>query len=244
MGVRASRAEQTLLIAKICFFNFLYIAMMKINLKPTNIFNIKRGLPKTRPAEKLSGTSGCNLPEISVVSTKNVYKINKLINNFFRIFTDEIPETEKSKDPLPIKILCSVLGGIAKSAMKYQAIKPNNVTKIVKIGKKDAGGYVFVTDKENDMGYVMLLSLDKKYHHTRAGNKALFDIAKDIYLNAKEKNISRISWQVDRENKRAANLFSRFKTETETYKSADNQVISTEEFGNTLKRYRVIDMNA
>ncbi len=215
---------------------------MKIAYQPINLYNIEKAdLSKKDNIQKHANVLFSALPKVEVKNTKNVFKINKLVNNFTKIYMDDLPGLAESKETFFEKFLILSLGGIAKTAMKCKALSVNGVAGILKIDNKDVGGYAFSIDKKNNLGFMMLTSMDKKYHHTRVGNKALIYIAESIYKNAKAKNVSRIAWIVDEENKRGANLFSRFKTNIEKYKSMDVHVIDTEEFGNTIIKYKTLD---
>lgn len=215
---------------------------MKINCKTANFSYVQRPyLSKNDNIQCRANISFSSSPLIAVNTTKNIFKINKLVNNFTKIFMDDLPGLSVSKETFLEKILIFALGGFAKTAMKCIALSPGGVAGVLKIGNKNAGGYAIAIDKKNDVGFMMLLSLDKKYHHTRVGNKALLDIAESIYKNAKAKNVSRIAWNVAEDNKRAGNLFRRFKTNIEEYKSGDVHVIDIEEFGKTIHKYKVLD---
>lgn len=207
---------------------------MKIAYQSINLHNIQ----KTDNIQRHADVSFSALPKVEIKNTKNVFKINKLVNNFTKIYMDDLPGLAESKETFFEKFLVFTLGGIARTAMKYMALSSKGVAGILKIDNKNAGGYAMVIDKKNDLGFMMLLSLDKKNHHTRVGNKALIDIAESIYKNAKAKNVSRIAWIVDEENKRGANLFSRFKTNIEEYKTGDVHVIDVEEFGKTIRKHK------
>lgn len=213
---------------------------MKITYQSINLYNIQKAdLSKNDNIQRYANVSFSALPTVEVKNTKNVFKINKLVNNFTKIYMDNLPGLAESKETFFEKFLIFTLGGIVKIAMKYKALSFNGVAGILKIGNKNAGGYAIAIDKKSDLGFMMLLSMDKKYHHTRVGNRALIDMAESIYKNAKAKNVSRIAWIVDEENKRGANLFSRFKTNIEEYKSGDVHVINIEEFGKTIRKHKL-----
>lgn len=215
---------------------------MKITYQAINLNNIQKiDLSKNDNIQSRTYVSFTALPEVVVKNTKNVFKINKLVNYFTRIYMDDLPELVESKETFFEKFLIFTLGGIVRLAMKYKALSSNGVAGILKIGNKNAGGYAISIDKKNDIGFMMLLVLDKKYHHTKVGNKAITDMAESIYKSVKTKNVSRIAWIVDEENKRGANLFSRFKTNIEEYKSGDVHVIDVEEFGKTIRKYKTLN---
>ena len=213
---------------------------MKVAYQTINLYNIqKTDLSKNENIQRRTNVSFSALPKVEVKNTKNIFKINKLVNNFTKIYMDDMPGLAESKETLFEKFLIFTLGKIVKIAMEYKALSFNGAAGILKIDNKTAGGYAIAIDKENDLGFMMLLSLDKKYHHTRVGNRALIDMAESIYKKAKAKNVSRIAWIVDDENKRGANLFSRFKTNIEEYKSGDVHVIDIEEFGKTIRKHKL-----
>ena len=172
--------------------------------------------------------------KLKVCRTRNAFTINNLINKFndSSIILEDL--SLKYSD-LPMYIVQKISN---KLLPIFIALDNNCIVQIIKSKMKTIAGYCLTCNKKDKTGYIEFLILDKKVRNKKKGYDALLMMAKSISKTAENKGLKSIQWRVSSDNKKALNLFNKFKPQI---KNENNgyffENCSLEDFSKTVDRY-------
>ena len=168
----------------------------QINLEHTHSSNFQ----KSHDAVSFTG--------ILVRPVKDKTEIKELVNLFYDTLKSNIAPNSKS-----FKFIEKIERYICTMPFVASALKPCNITEIVKSGNKLAGGYSMTLNNTASTAHIGFITLAPEFMRTRTGIKTLKMIGQRICQNLELNNIKELTWSTNSRNKPINRLLKRFNAE-------------------------------